>query len=360
MKKILFFVGNLNLSGGTERVATTVANALVDKGYAVTFINLVDGQEPFFTLDGRIDNVFLFSEKISFIKNYHKVVYRLRQTIKKHQADVFIDVESMLAMFSCIALLGLGIRHICWEHFQFKIDLGKKPRRLARQMALVMADDIVVLTQKDERFWQQGAWWRRAQIRQIYNPSPFPVSQHQPPLNNKIFLAVGRYTQQKGFDLLIQAWALVKEQLNDWQLLIVGEGEDRVMLEKLISQNGLKNNILLTGRTDDVESYYKQASYYVLSSRFEGFVMTILEAQSFGVPVIAFDCDCGPNEIITNQSNGFLCAALDVEALSQLLVSAKNIDPTDYLNLCLQAKNKVNTFALDVIISQWVRLLDEK
>lgn len=359
MKKILFFIGDLNLSGGTERVATTIANALVNKGYQVSFINLVDGQTPFFALDGRIGNSYLFKEKIPFTKNYHKVIFRLRRAVKKEQADIFIDVESMLAMFSCVALLGTGIRHICWEHFNFKIDLGKKTRRIARQMALMMADDIVVLTKKDQQFWQDGAWWQRAKIIQIYNPSPFSTSPDEPCLDSKTFLAVGRYTSQKGFDLLIKAWALVKEQLTDWQLLIVGEGEDRAVLERLIVQHELQDNITLTGRTADVASYYKKASFYVLSSRFEGFGMTMIEAQAFGVPVIAFNCDCGPDEIVENGVSGFLCNENNVDALANLMLEKSKISSEEYTSLVKNSQNNVKRFSVEKILKYWECLFNE-
>ena len=227
MKKICFFTGNLNLSGGTERVCSTIANALQEQGYEVSVINLHEGEKPFFPLHKEINNKQLFSKRVSFSKNYIQVVKKLRSFCKTNSIDTLVIVESMLALFSVPALAGLGIKHICWEHFNFNVDLGQKKRRFARQLAARFCDWVVVLTEQDCAYWLQHSR-HKGQIVAIPNPLPFPIQDaHTPSQESRIVLSVGRLTPQKGFDLLLAAWKEVAPFAPLWRLRIIGDGEDR-------------------------------------------------------------------------------------------------------------------------------------
>lgn len=369
MKKICFFVGNLNLSGGTERVSTSIANALQQNGYHVFMLNLWQGENPFFSLHSAIENHQLFSQKKSFVKNYVQVVLSLRKFIQANDIDILVDVECMLAMFSVPALWRFKVHHICWEHFHFKQDLGKKTRNWSRQLALVFAHDIVVLTERDKNFWQKGQWKffsfftklfsKRANVQVIHNPSPYQNIQSFVQIENKIFLSVGRLTYQKGFDLLLAAWAKAVTQMpKGWRLQIVGSGEDQETLQKLTKHLKIEDSVLFLGNTSQIQDFYQQASFYCLSSRFEGLPMVLLEAQSFGLPVIAFDCDCGPAEIITENQNGFLCPPQTIDALSEKIILASQLNKAKYTKMSMSAKKNTQRFELENILLRWIDLLE--
>ena len=355
MKKICFFGGNLNHSGGTERVSTAIANGLAKQGYDVVMLNLYEGLEPFFEQHPLIKNEQLYSKNVSMAKNYFSTVLKLRAFLKQHKIETLIVVESMLALFSLPAVVGLNINHITWEHFNYNVDLGKKTRRIARYLSRLFSDSIITLTERDKQIWQQRTVGR-AKIVAIPNPSPYSISDHTPTLNNKIVLAVGRLTYQKGFDLLLQAWAILKTkpEAKDWILQIVGEGEDKPLLDSLIYSLNLTDSVTIYPFSNQVSRYYQQASIYCMSSRFEGLGMVLIEAQSFGLPCVSFDCDIGPREIIEHGVSGCLAEPNNVVHLADNLLCLIQLDTDSYLEMSKNSKfNIIHKFNDDEIIKQW-------
>lgn len=355
MKKICFFGGNLNHSGGTERVSTAIANGLAKQGYDVVMLNLYEGLDPFFEQHPSIKNEQLYSKNVSMAKNYFSTVLKLRTFLKQHNIETLIVVESMLALFSLPAVTGLNINHITWEHFNYNVDLEKKARRIARHLSRLFSDNIITLTERDKEIWQQRTVGR-AKIFAIPNPSPYPISDHTPTLNNKIVLAVGRLTYQKGFDLLLQAWAILKTkpEAQDWILQIVGEGEDKPLLDSLIHSLNLTDSVTIYSFSNQVSLYYQNASIYCMSSRFEGLGMVLIEAQSFGLPCVSFDCDIGPREIIEHGVSGYLVEPNNVVHLADNLSSLIRLDIDSYLGMSNNSKlNIINKFNEDEIIKLW-------
>ncbi|MBD0452764.1 glycosyltransferase family 4 protein [Acinetobacter baumannii] len=355
-KNICFLIGNLNHSGGTERVTTLIANELVEKGYNIFILNLVSGTQPFFKLDNRIEVASLYPQAVSMKKHLIGTILKIRNYAKNNNIDTLIDVDSILSVFSVPALFGLKIKHICWEHFNFKVDLGSSFRRLGRRLAAHYCDYIVTLTERDKGFWQSAIKKRNAEIITIMNPSPYKDIVNIPKKENKIILAAGRLTYQKGFDLLLKIWGNIYRDYPDWRLLIVGEGEDRADLENFIQDNEIKN-VQLPGRTQDIDSYYRQASIFCLSSRFEGLGMVLLEAQAYGLPIVSFDCDVGPSEIISDSLNGFLVKNNDTKAFEVKLRKLIDLSNDDYISFIKNTKLNYEKFSQEHIVEQWLLII---
>ncbi|MEX3721299.1 glycosyltransferase family 4 protein [Acinetobacter baumannii] len=351
-----FLIGNLNHSGGTERVTTLIANELVEKGYNIFILNLVSGTQPFFKLDNRIEVASLYPQAVSMKKHLIGTILKIRNYAKNNNIDTLIDVDSILSVFSVPALFGLKIKHICWEHFNFKVDLGSSFRRLGRRLAAHYCDYIVTLTERDKGFWQSAIKKRNAEIITIMNPSPYKDIVNIPKKENKIILAAGRLTYQKGFDLLLKIWGNIYRDYPDWRLLIVGEGEDRADLENFIQDNEIKN-VQLPGRTQDIDSYYRQASIFCLSSRFEGLGMVLLEAQAYGLPIVSFDCDVGPSEIISDSLNGFLVKNNDTKAFEVKLRKLIDLSNDDYISFIKNTKLNYEKFSQEHIVEQWLLII---
>ncbi|ELV7529230.1 glycosyltransferase family 4 protein [Edwardsiella ictaluri] len=359
MRHICFFIGDISLSGGTERVASVLANFLVDNGFDVSILSLQCGQKSFFHLNEKIKTYGLFDKPGRGLFRFPMTVLCLRSFIKKNNIDVLISVESMLSIYSIPALLYLNRRNICWEHFNYKIDLGKKVRRLARILASFFADDIVTLTDRDKRFWIDHLHCK-AKVVRIYNPVPFLISEK----NNKkqkLMLAVGRLNHQKGFDLLLQAWAIFFRKHNDWILRIVGSGEDELYLKDICCSLNICDSVEFHGNTKDIVEYYSSSAFYVMTSRFEGFPMVLLEAQEAGLPIISFDCDTGPDEIIINNQCGWLVSHYDINEFADKLECAVTVynDNEKYNRAVFSSTENAKKYHLDNIGKQWVELLNE-
>ncbi|HDL6963047.1 TPA: glycosyltransferase family 4 protein [Yersinia enterocolitica] len=324
MKKIAFFGGDISHTGGTERVSLALANYLVKYGYQVIIISLSGNAPPKFHVDESIKIVSLFNEKRHFSLAYVAVVSRLRRILLDESIDVLIDVDTMLALFSTTALLGTKIKHISWEHFNYKSNLNIKSRKLARKIAAKYSDAVVTLTEKDRDYWLEKNRYPE-KIISIPNPLPFESKNKLTKKHSKKVLALGRLTYQKGFDLLLDIWAKVEKTNNSWELIIAGDGEDKKLLLDKIKKLNLKN-IKLLPSTRHVSDLYDQSGIYVMTSRFEGFPMVLLEAKASGLPIVAYDCDTGPSELITNNEDGFLIPFADSDAFTRQLILLMNDD----------------------------------
>lgn len=353
--KICFLNGNLNNSGGTERVGSLIANGLSEIGHDIVMTSISGGEAPFFQLNREIKVTSLFNTPGRAISRAPLIISKLRKLLKEEKIDVLIVVESMSVLFSLPATLGLPVKHICWEHFNFKNDLGKTGRRVARQLAARFCDSVVTLTERDKQYWLDGTKHKN-QITAIPNPCPFPVQQNSYSTNNKVVLAVGRLVEIKGYDLLLKAWIRVAEAAPDWQLKIVGEGEERETLTQFIIDNGLSDDVELVGNTDNVAQYYEQAAIFCLSSRFEGFPMVLLETLSFGLPVVSFDCDTGPEEVL-NGTGSILVDCYETKKLAEGLITLiKDADLRK--SISIKSKQKALEYQTDRIINKWVELLN--
>ena len=172
--KILILGGNFNNAGGTERVGSMLANGLSEAGYEIVLASISYGDKPFFPINEDIKIVSLFNSPGRTLYRTPNIVYKIRNLLKQECIDTLIVVETMSVLFTLPATLGLPVNHICWKHCNFHIYLGKKGRRIARQLAARYCDSVVTLTERDKDYWLQGTQ-HKSQITAIANPCPFSV-----------------------------------------------------------------------------------------------------------------------------------------------------------------------------------------
>lgn len=356
MKKICFLIGNLNNSGGTERVTTLIANALAEKKYQVSILSLAGGKQSFFELESDIKTYSLYPEKISFKKNFLGAVWRIRQFVTQHQIDTLVVVDSISCIFTLPALYGLKVKHICWEHFNFKNNNGVKFRDYGRKLAAKYCDYVVTLTKRDKELWEKGLKKINAKIVSIANPVPYENIDNIPSLEYKTILTVGRLTHVKGFDLLINAWSKIAQQVPDWKVVIVGSGEDELMLKQMAKDLHVEDSIVFAGQQKDMDQFYRQVSFFCMSSRFEGLPMVLLEAQSYGLPIVAFDCDTGPRELI-NIHNGWLVEPDNIEKLSTTLLRVINLDDRSYNTKVKDSLLNIKNFSIESTVRFWEKVI---
>lgn len=211
-------------------------------------------------------------------------------------------------------------------------------------------DKFVVLSDEDKGYWKGVN-----NIIVINNPIKF-IPQQYSTCKNKLAIAVGRYTEQKGFDLLINAWKIVEEKHSDWHLNIYGGG-DKDVYEKYASAIGVKN-VYCNDAVNNIYQKYGESSMFLLSSRYEGFALVLAEAMSCGLPEVAFDCPCGPKDIINEGVDGFLIKNGDVvEFASKVCYLIEN--ETARIEMGNNAKNKISRFEENYIMNKWISLFDE-
>ena len=369
MKVVYCIAGTYN-SGGMERVLANKANYLVRKGYEVVIITTDQrGQSPFFTLDNRIScydlnvnyedtNGNSFLSKLVYYP-FKRQIHREKLTclLQNLKADVVISMFCNDASF--LWKIKDGSKKLLEIHFcRYKrLQLDRKgiwrlADRLRNWLDLKMVrkyDTFVVLTHEDEAYWGDIP-----QMAVIPNALSFS-SLEQSALINKKMIAVGRYDYQKGFDYLIDAWAIVHNHCPEWSLDIIGEGELRRQLQNRIDRYGLGASIHLKPPTNRIEEEYKNASALVMSSRYEGFGMVLLEAQSMGLPVISFACKCGPRDIIIDGENGFLVPENNVAGLADRILRLI-IDDELRQRMGKAAKENSLRFSETLVMDKWEKL----
>lgn len=235
-----------------------------------------------------------------------------------------------------------------FPHFMNKYISDKWMNSFIRQVKQL--DKFIVLSNEDRKEWKG-----LDNVEVIYNPlSYFPKEQSA--CENKKVIAAGRYTWQKGFDMLIDAWRIVAKRHSDWHLDIYGAGNNEYY-QKLADKKKLNWCLTCHPSTDNIYKEYMDSSIFVLSSRYEGFGLVLAEAMSAGLPVVSFACPCGPKDIIADGTDGILVDKNDVNKLADSI----NYLIENELERKRMGKNAViksHKFEEKTIMEQWIRLFD--
>jgi glycosyltransferase involved in cell wall biosynthesis len=241
------------------------------------------------------------------------------------------------------------------EHMNFGSHLPGITRAIRRHYRGL--DALAVLTAGDERDYGALLRGTGTVVARIPNALP-PLDGGLASPDAKVVVAAGRLNRQKGFDLLIRAFAPVAAAHPDWQLRIHGGGEERAALQEQVFQAGLYEQVFLMGPTARLGDALANGSVFALSSRFEGFGIVLLEAMSKGLAVVSFDCPRGPADIVEPERDGLLVPAEDAGALSQAL-GALVEDREQRARLAAAAVEKARQYDPAAIGARWLALLDQ-
>lgn len=315
--RILFLVSSMQ-GGGAERVAALLCNHWAAEGHNVTLMpTFTGGGQCFYPLDQRIRIDYLSDRVGSRSRSVFNKVRRywaLRRAIREIKPDGIVSFLPHVNVAAVLSTLDLQIPVVVSERsYPPSIPLSTGLEVL-RRFAYPRATSVIVQTQRTLAWLQDR--YPKSQGRVIPNPVVYPLPEGTPVLKpasvvnetRRVALAVGRLSEEKGFELLLQAFGMLAQHYTEWDLVILGEGPERERLENQRDRLGLSLRIHLPGRAGNPGYWYARAEYYVMSSRFEGFPNTLLEAMAYGLPVVSFDCDTGPADIIREGVDGHLVA----------------------------------------------------
>lgn len=358
MKKVCFFSGDVTRSGGTERVSVQLANSLFeDGGYDICFVCLTQQQEkPFYPLNPKIKRYSLSKKWINPGPKYLPLIGKLRKFLKNHGIDIIIDVDIVLDVLSIPASKGLKTKVVSWEHFNCEFEQSVLYRKLISKLTARFADHIVTLTEEDKNNYA-NILGRKTRITAIYN-MPAKMQRNESVPRENIIVTAGRLTYQKGTEYLARVAVAVLKKYRDWKWLILGDGEERNILQQAIAENGLENHLILKGTVDSVESYLERAKLFVLTSRYEGFGMCLVEALKMKVPSVCFDVKVGPSEIISDGQNGILIPPFDCEKMTEQ-ISFLIENPEKLEELTANTMFGVERFSDSQIIEKWKSVFNE-
>lgn len=347
MKHILFIVNSLSYKSGLERVACLMANIFSEKlNYSVCIINRDTKKEgSAYFLNDNVNVLAIGGGYLAFLKG-------LNNYIKNNKPNTIIIHNMGRLSLLCSILDVKDSRLVSLEHVAFSI----RPRwvRFLSKKLYKNIDQIVTLTNSDALSYKAF----HNNVVKINNISPFDVEDVDSVYNfdSKNIIAIGRLTYQKNFEDLLKAWELVLNQQKDWTLSIYGKGEDKNKLENLINEKKL-TNVFLRGEITNVEEIYCSASFYVMSSRFEGLPMVLIEAQSLGLPIVSYDCPHGPSEIIENNVTGYLVENNNVQELAQAILNLME-SSTLREQFSKRAKKHALVYSQRTVIKEWKKVVE--
>lgn len=353
--RLAYCIHALNLSGGIERVLTTKANYLADVlGYEIHIITARQkGRKVFFKLSEKIVLHDLDANDRMFLFKYRK---RLDSLLREIRPDITVTVcdNGLYAVTGCTdGSVKAGEFHFSHEKFLMKYGTNAfgrlyaafRTRRLEK--AVGKLDAFVVLTKADKSDWEKT----RPQVEQIYNPLSF-VSDEASPLERKRCIAVGRLEDQKNFKDLVTAWKTVDGLHPDWTLSIYGDGSLKEALQTRIDSLGLRGKVVLEGSTGNIRQELLDSSCLVMSSRYEGFPMILLEALTTGLPIVSYDCPKGPAEVVTPGENGYLAEVGDTDTLARGICSVIS-DESLRRRFGAESRRRSAGFTLEKTMDRW-------
>jgi len=358
MKTIYLIINDISMKGGLSRVTLNLYEELTKRysnKYNIKIISSVISDKAF-NCNNDIVNLGLVSphslSKLNKLSWYIKFIYTINIFLKKENPDVVIGAGVMFNL--CLSLYLTKKYKLFGAEHSFYGNNHKIIISL-RKILYKRLDLIISLTKKDEKKYQQ---FHKAVVT-IPNFTNFCDNKNFSTLDNKTLLYLGRFTTIKGVDILISIMIDFFKTNKEWTLKMYGEGPLKSEIRKRIIDNNLEKNIIVYEPTSNVKEALFSSSIYLMTSRSEGFPMVLLEAKAFGLPIVSFDCETGPAEIIKNNEDGFIIPIGDKnQFLNKLSLLVNDYKLRKHMGE--NAIKNVKEFCPDKIMKQWESLLDEK
>lgn len=358
MKKLCFFIFNFNKLGGMEKANSILINELAKSNrYDITLLSLfgVNGKEYFEVLVSPSVRIkYLFNTEFNVRWNSKVVIDAIENEVLSNDYEVVISGDLRTYFAKIKKRNNDKFRLILWEHFNCTqphsvvADLG-------RMYFMKYTDKVVVLTKRDQSNYIRK-FNHRDKITQIYNPL-IVEDVRLADVSKKRILSIGRVEKQKGFDQIIEIGKQIAKYCDGWEWHVYGDGCELESLSYRVVQEGLEDFIKFKGKFNQIEEVYPYYSIYAMTSRYEGMPLVLLEADAHHIPMISFDCDCGPSEIIQDGKNGFLIPCFDNNLYSDkllLLVEDDELRMQFSEHCCLHMEE----FDLKFVLEQWKVLIE--
>ena len=373
--KLIYCICSLQNPGGMERVLLNKVTYLTGRLHWDVTIVTTDqkGRPAFYPFPDAVKMVDLginytddngkhpLLKIAGYLQRRRRHRKLLTKLLMKERADIVVSLYPSESSF--IPDIKDGSKKVLELHFCkfFRLQYGRSgllgliDRWRTRQDEKIVGkfDKFVVLTNEDKGYWGQ-----LPNIEVIPNAAMHIGNKYSDSTAHRI-IAVGRLDYQKGFDRLIEAWALIQKhkKYKDWNLDIFGQGEWHDMLQQMIERHGLQDNTHINRPTRDIGTEYAKSSLLVMSSNYEGFPMVMIEAMACGLPVVSFDFKCGPKDIIKDSINGLLVPNGNIDALAQAMMKIMDND-TYRKELSLNARQVVSTYSEDTVMAKWISLFN--
>ena len=345
--RICLLEGDMSGRGGTERMSVVLANELCkDNEVWIVSLRFSEGKIHF-QLDDKVKLCILSPAKgkvgsVKQIKEIHAL-------IKKHRINTVINVDVGMGFYGIIAAKGTMAKVITWEHSNYFNNWNSKWFKHIRKFAAKFSDAMVVLTERDKENYEKYLPSKKP----VYViPNPVEKKEYFYNVDSKVILSAGQLFPVKGYDKAIKIAEKILPRYPGWKWVICGDGPERENLQKQINDARLTEQMKLVGNVQDMNKQYQQAAMYVMTSEMEGLPMVLLEAKSWGLPIVSFDIMTGPSDIVNNGINGYLVDEFNIDIITQKIETLMN-DVELRCEFSQNAKYGIEKFELENIIEKW-------
>jgi glycosyltransferase involved in cell wall biosynthesis len=364
--RLVIFIYSMG-DGGAERVTANLANYWAKKNWDITIISIAPISLDLFKLHPAIKRLSLdmsndSANALAGLSHNINRVKALRALLTEIQPDIALAMMTTANVLLALASWGLPTIKTIGS------NRNHPPMRPVGTLWHVLRKFTYGLLDANTAMSSEGRDWIKQytcskRVVAMPNPVSWPLpllEPHIPPpeTNRRRIIGVGRLVEVKGFAALINAFGALAEKHLEWDLIILGEGPLRPALENQVEQLGLQSRISLPGRAGNVGEWYAKADVYVLSSKFEGFPNTLVEAMAYGLAPVSFDCDTGPRDIIRHEIDGLLVPAQNADELTKALDKVMSDDALrkKYAEKALEVRER---FSMVNIVAQWEKLFSE-
>lgn len=355
MKKICFIGFGLFTIGGCQRVTISLANSLCER-YEAHLLSLCEVPKNHgYSVDKRVK---IHSFGMPLDMRARKSLTLLPKLIKflcDNDIDILFIAGSLPIPLVSVVKPFVKSKIVFCDHE----NLAGRDKKSVwfRKLACKISDKVVVLTKQTLDDYKNKFQINDDKIEQIYNSVDY-TPEFKSDITAKKIISVGRISSEKGFDMAVDVAAAVFDKHPDWVWDIYGDGPDFKKIESKINENNLQNNLFLKGANPDVRSKYKDYSICVLPSYREGFAVVLLEAKISGLPVVSFDCNAGPNEIINDGVDGYLIPCYNTKAMAEKicdLIEGYELRKSFSVHSC----DNIYKFSQEAALNKWFKLIDK-
>lgn len=358
MKKIALVCHDLSVRGGVEQVTVSLAGAFCEH-YEVYLVSLILQDKPAYELDERVHFVSFPVQSARLKQLRRKLRPHLLRLIRSEGIDVLLLQGSYQGFLCSDARFFSKAKLIFCDHGTIQNERSDRKMTIIRFLNTLLCHCIVTLTQRNLDDYARVFRTPRRKLRCIYNWIDTDVARSEVYASqSKRIISAGRFTAEKGFDMLVEAFAPVAAKHPDWHLDIYGDGVLMPRICDLVKQYGLAENVHLMGMRRDLAGRYGDYAMYVLPSYREGLPLVLLEAKANRLPIVSFDVVTGPREIVRDGVDGMLVPPQDTKALGDAMCALIE-NEARRCEMAERSQENLATFSKPKVLAQWISLIEE-
>lgn len=358
MKKVCLIDFDMSVRGGVEQVTASLANALADC-FEVHLLGLCEMGSLAYTLDERVKYTALSKDeqRLSVMRKELKPV--IRNYLNSNKIDVAIIQGNYPGFIVSTARFGTRTRLVFCDHGALMNQWERRDIVVIRLISSLLCHKVITLTEQSREDYIRKFRLPRKKVDCIYNWVDLSiVRSEQYNKNSKRIISAGRFGKEKGFDMLIKAFAPVAKKHTDWHLDLFGDGEMMETVKALIEEYGISDNVHLMGMRSDLAERYKDYSMYVLPSYREGMPLVLLEAKANRLPIVSFDILTGPKEIVRDGIDGILIKPYDTDEMARAMCAL--IEDNEMREaFSVASQENLDKFSKKTILTNWKQLIEK-